>query len=843
MASWNTLRSCIRTRWPWLKYVVAVGLVVLIGGGLGVALLGGGWCLGRERTVSSDLSHASFRVHLPLVRGGQRSTSSMQPLTFRSIATWVGLLLLCVSVLIPSSAYSSRLRLSIPRHWLRAEAGFLAHWHLNWPIVLGLMLVALRLGIALGYPEGIPGLWAFQDAKTKQILTVTSLWCLMFGFILRIAEQCEGLTQLCDSVLKCLEARSRRLLWLAAGLFVVAYGAFVIARHEMFNSEGYDLGVYAQAIWSTAHGRWFSQSIEVTNRLGDHFQPLLIVVAALYRLVPATATILIFQTLVLATGAFPVYSLATRQLGSRVFGLAFGLVYLLYPAIGFIERFDFHFEVIGVPLLLMAYDLEDRGRLRWASLCLALSLSAKEQFGLAAAALGLLSLLQRKRWRFGLAWAIIGVTWSLLVTLLVMPHFRGGILSDSFYRYCWLGTSPSDMVRNALSHPGLVLGKMLEGRKVFSLLQLTFPLAFLSLLDPAPLILSVPLFAMNLLSDSLPQFQIYHQYTAPVIPPLFIAGIRGGRKLLRFHGAGIADSALTVRRAWLSAAPVVMTLGAFLIDNPFTELNMLADPWYPLPNRRAVREALSYVSPSVSVLTTNSYVPHLYQREEVHFIPWPTASYGRRAEVLFLNLLDGRWQGRDIYREYVTRLAEEDYGIVFQREGVVVIQRGAGSREALVVLAEHWPMLIRVLDDTGILPLQEDRKEESPFLIEHRLSARLGDEIELVGYWLSADRVKPGESFDLILFWEAGDGIDVDYSVFSHLLDRDGAIHSQQDNYPLRGEHPTSHWSPGEIVADSYVLPVSRDAPVGPYQIEVGMYDWRTGQRLPALNRLGQRIS
>ncbi|MEA3346383.1 MAG: DUF2079 domain-containing protein [Chloroflexota bacterium] len=614
----------------------------------------------------------------------------------------------------------------------------------------------------------------------------------------------------------------------------------MIARHEMFNSTGFDLAIYEQVIWNTAHGRWFAQSIEVANRLGDHFQPLLVVVAALYRLAPSIATILLFQTFVLAAGAIPVYNLAQRRLNSHAAGLTFSLVYLLYPAIGFIERFDFHFEIIGIPLLLLAYDLEDRGHLEWASLCLALSLSAKEQFGLAVAALGLMALLQRKRWRFGLAWTIIGVTWSLLVPLLVMPHFRGGNLPDSFHWYDWLGTTPSDMVRNALLHPDLVLGKMLQGRRLFSLLQLTFPLAFLPLLDPAPLILFVPLFAMNLLSNCPAQFQIYCQYTAPVIPVLFIAGIGGGRKLLRSHQAKIIGYFPGASRVWSTITLIAMAVAAFLIDNPFTHANVLANIRHSLPNRSTVREALAYVPSDASVVATNPYAPHLSQREELHIIGW--LDPGWRDDVFFLNLLDERWGDRETYEEYVKRLAEEDYGIIFQRHGVLVIQRGAGSHEALVILAEHWPGFLCVLDDVGTLPFEVTPEGEPAFLIEHPLEANLGDKVEFLGYWLSADRIKAGGSLKLILFWRAGAEMELDYSVFTHLLDPDGHIHSQQDNYPQRGKHPTSCWTPGEIVPGSYVLPVSQEASAGEYQIEVGMYDWRTGRRLPTFNSHGERL-
>jgi hypothetical protein len=132
---------------------------------------------------------------------------------------------------------------------------------------------------------------------------------------------------------------------------------------------------------------------------------------------------------------------------------------------------------------------------------------------------------------------------------------------------------------------------------------------------------------------------------------------------------------------------------------------------------------------------------------------------------------------------------------------------------------------------------------ECPFSTGQSLPATVGTRADLLGYWISADQVKAGESLRMVLFSRACSDMELDYSVFTHLLDPDGYLHSQQDSYPQGGNHPTSRWTLGDIVLDSYVLRVGPDVPAGAYQIEVGMYDWRTGQRLPALNRLGQRIS
>ena len=79
--------------------------------------------------------------------------------------------------------------------------------------------------------------------------------------------------------------------------------------------------------------------------------------------------------------------------------------------------------------------------------------------------------------------------------------------------------------------------------------------------------------------------------------------------------------------------------------------------------------------------------------------------------------------------------------------------------------------------------------------------------------------------------------------MFTHLLGPDGKVWGQMDQLPLKGLFPTSKWGKGEIVDDEYTILVAPDAPPGAYHLEVGMYNWMTGERLPVFDADGQRIT
>ncbi|MCL4489737.1 MAG: glycosyltransferase family 39 protein [Chloroflexi bacterium] len=104
--------------------------------------------------------------------------------------------------------------------------------------------------------------------------------------------------------------------------------------------------------------------------------------------------------------------------------------------------------------------------------------------------------------------------------------------------------------------------------------------------------------------------------------------------------------------------------------------------------------------------------------------------------------------------------------------------------------------------------------------------------IALAGFSLDPQKVQAGNPLELTLFWKGVQPVSRDYTVFVHLLDSSGRIVAQNDHQPQNGEYPTSLWDAGEQVQDVATLTVPTESPAGKYQIEVGLYDPNTLQRL-----------
>src|SRR5262249_6916760 len=67
----------------------------------------------------------------------------------------------------------------------------------------------------------------------------------------------------------------------------------------------------------------------------------------------------------------------------------------------------------------------------------------------------------------------------------------------------------------------------------------------------------------------------------------------------------------------------------------------------------------------------------------------------------------------------------------------------------------------------------------------------------------------------------------------AHLLDSTEQLWGQHDGEPVGGARPTTSWAAGEAVDDRVGVPVLEETPPGRYEVEVGLYDPETGDRLP----------
>jgi hypothetical protein len=121
-----------------------------------------------------------------------------------------------------------------------------------------------------------------------------------------------------------------------------------------------------------------------------------------------------------------------------------------------------------------------------------------------------------------------------------------------------------------------------------------------------------------------------------------------------------------------------------------------------------------------------------------------------------------------------------------------------------------------------------------------RINSTVGDQIRLLGYRLvTLSPLRPGHSFQVMLYWQSQMDHLPDYTVFVQLLDSQGKLIAQRDMTPRKGAFPTSFWTKDEIVPDPHLLTIPQDTPPGNYYLIVGMYSFPSLRRLNVVNALG----
>jgi len=110
--------------------------------------------------------------------------------------------------------------------------------------------------------------------------------------------------------------------------------------------------------------------------------------------------------------------------------------------------------------------------------------------------------------------------------------------------------------------------------------------------------------------------------------------------------------------------------------------------------------------------------------------------------------------------------------------------------------------------------------------------ANLADQLAIIGYEPSADKVAPGNKLTVAVYWKAIGPMSEDYMGFAHLVGPDGRLVTQDDHELGRSLYRTLFWQPDEIVRERYELTLPDDAPSGDYALWLGAYSYPSVIRL-----------
>ena len=324
-----------------------------------------------------------------------------------------------------------------------------------------------------------------------------------------------------------------------AVLFAAIYALLSWLKYRAYMDARFDLGNMVQAVFNTAHGRF----LEITtgelkprqmSRLGSHVDPILALFALPWLVWPSPVMLLVFQSVIVATGAWPAYRLGTRVTRDPRAGALLAGAYLLYPAVGFLVLNEFHPVALATPLLLWAFLYVEEDRWLWALPFLVLAAACKETVPLVIGTMGVYFAIRKRSWR-PLIVTVAAAAYFAVAVWLIIPHYNGG-QSAFIARYGDYGQGAGEVVKTALTHPGQTVSDLVSPGNLDYLLKLLWPLGFASLLSPLTVLIAAPELLLNALSTTTFQRRIEFHYTALEIPFLFAAAVLGVMRLWRWLG-------------------------------------------------------------------------------------------------------------------------------------------------------------------------------------------------------------------------------------------------------------------------------------------------------------------
>lgn len=412
-----------------------------------------------------------------------------------------------------------------------------------------------------------------------------------------------------------MKARFLRLWqWIKANqLFVftctggfVLYSLISISKHLHFDSTGFDLVIFDQAVRHYSELTAPASSFRgYTNLLGDHFHPILALLAPLYWLYNSPTTLLLAQALLIISACFPIYLYAKKKLDHKP-AMFLIIAFILNAALLRAVYFDFHEIAFAIPLIAWAIYFIDIKRWLLFFISITLLLLVKEDMSLLVAFFGIY-LLILKQYKYGFATLAIGILWFFLAIKVFIPYFAGDSHTFNYWSYDQLGSDLASSIIAIVKNPVFALSLLfIPIVKVMTLLKTFGVLLGLTFFSPI-ILLAIPLILERFLSSTENYWQFNYHYGATLTPILIMAVSDSLNRMRRWH---LFKAIKTTRVITIATKLVAIVAIVLFIASP---MRFIAYPsnYIFTQDEKSGYKLLERIPNDASVCTTNHIAPHL----------------------------------------------------------------------------------------------------------------------------------------------------------------------------------------------------------------------------------------
>jgi hypothetical protein len=232
-----------------------------------------------------------------------------------------------------------------------------------------------------------------------------------------------------------------------------------------------------------------------------------------------------------------------------------------------------------------------------------------------------------------------------------------------------------------------------------------------------------------------------------------------------------------------------------------------------------------YTAYNVGISEIGTYIGTLPDSETIYLSP----SWGDHAT---LKLYSNNRQGLHTY--------DGNHCIVYPKKtssqtSFIIIDSGEGN--SLPLLQSYFPQgeIIHEAqlgpDGLHFIAYQIPIDTSAEFQPQHPVFTNWNNELSLIGYDISGDEFKAGETIAVTLYFQPAAEMSAKYTAYIHQRGdvnpaTGSPVWAQVDREPCFQSYPTTWWREGEIIRDTFHLTIAPDSPAGEYMLTTGFYRW-----------------
>ncbi len=476
-------------------------------------------------------------------------------------------------------------------------------------------------------------------------------------------------------------------------VFYISFMSFFNLRwHYKLRTHNFDLAIDNNLIYSALKGAHMQSTVTFGNDpsqyLAIHAKFGQYVILPIYALYPTPETLIVIQSALLGATALPLFGFARHHVRPWI-AAAIALAYLAYYPVHSANFCESKYLSLSGFFVVAVFWAAETRRWGWMAAAFVAATMMREDIPIGLAIGGAFLALTGHRPLAGLIMAAVSTVWFLILRLAIMDN-AGDWWFPDMYKGLWAPGQKGfvSVAKTLASNPLFVLGKIITRDKLFFLMHLLVPLAFIplrrwwlwaSILPGALLTL--------LVTDYKPIYGFSFQYVMHWVPymflavPLALAAMErsGGRP--RMLGAllalGLAVSVTSYNYGAFSARDGSVKGGYFDIEFGFSaeEKQRLGE----------LREVIGLIPKDASVVATEGIGPHVSSRQGMYALR--RGVYDAEFMLASQKELDYE-QTRPLFTKSVK---EGHYGVL-KRVGEFVLLRRGHDTSANADLIRDWKL-------------------------------------------------------------------------------------------------------------------------------------------------------